>query len=764
MLKKNSLKIFNIIIFIILFQLSYSQNLNKIKEVEKILFISSYSYDWISVPRQLKGFSQNVKNCPEIHYIFMDTKKFNYLDIKKDIDFQIEKQLKKSNNYKIIVAGDDDALDYILDRRNRYFKDKAIVFLGINDLEKSRNLSKDPLITGVLGKFYYKETLDLSQKMYPRAKRVVAIVDNTKSSYGLKNQLTESLKNFKDLKIEYIETSKLHKKEIENKLSNLKLGEDILIFLNFLDDLDGNNYCVEKASKFISENSSVPIFRTDTGVEFNLLGGYVIDYEEMGKRAARIANKILSGEDISDINVKVCNPKLLINYEIYKKYDLKLNYNIKNKVKFINKPESFLEKHSSVIIYILLSIIATFSILAAVTYYKNLKKQKKLTEKAKLKNEAKSNFLANMSHEIRTPMNSIIGVTELINIELKNNKNKKIKDYLKIIQESSQLLLKLINNVLDISAIEKNKIKLSMEEFKIEEIVTYIKNMYLYQCEEKGIELDIKCVNIFKEKLKGDIFRINQILINLISNAYKFTETDGKIELIISESKLQDGKIKLKFIIKDNGCGMSEELKERLFNKFEQETSNTARDYGGSGLGLSITKSIVELMQGKIKVESNKNIGTSFIVELFLEAGEKIEEQNLSLNYINEYNFFGKKILVVEDNEINRMVIKKILENVGIEIETAENGKIAYEKFIKMGNNYFDLILMDLKMPEIDGYKATKLIRNSKLDYSKKVKIYAMTADAFSGTVKKCFEAGMDGHISKPTSPKDLYELLKDML
>lgn len=369
-----------------------------------------------------------------------------------------------------------------------------------------------------------------------------------------------------------------------------------------------------------------------------------------------------------------------------------------------------------------------------------------------------------MSHEIRTPMSSIIGLTELINIELKDDKNNKVKEYLKIIQESSSLLLKLINNVLDISAIERNKIKLSFEEFNIREIETYINNMYLYQCEKKGINLNIEYTNIVNEQLKGDIFRINQVLLNLIGNSYKFTEKGGRIDLKISEYKRETGEIKLKFMIKDTGCGMSEELKERLFNKFEQESSDTVRKYGGSGLGLSITKRIVELMGGKIRVESLKNKGTIFIVELFLEEGNKSEEEKSIINYTTKYNFSGKKILLAEDNEINSMIIRKILENVGIEIETAKNGKIAYEKFMENGNNYFDLILMDIKMPEVDGYEGTKLIRESKLDYAKRIKIYAMTADAFLGTVEKCLKIGMDGHISKPITPKDLYELLQNML
>lgn len=733
--KKISLKLYTIIIFLFLFQILYCENIQGRKKTDKILFISSYSYNWISVPKQLKGFSENINDYTETDYIFMDTKELKYSDIKIDTDNQVEKKLKNLKDYKVIVVGDDNALDYVLERREKYFLNKPIVFLGINNIEKGIQASKDPLITGLLEKLYYEETLDLAVQIYPNGKRVVAIVDDSKSCRGSINQLIKGLKNFEGIGLSYINTSKLTLKEIEKKVSNLKLGEDILIFLNFQDDVNGNIYSINKSAKIIFENSSVPAFRTDTGVEFGLLGGIIIDYEEMGSQTAKIVNRILKGEKVKNIKVEICDPKLIMNYNTYKKFDLKLDYKIKNKVKFINKPKSFLEKYSIAIIYTLIIIIAIFSILMAINYYNNLEKQKKLTKKAESENIAKSDFLANMSHEIRTPMSSIIGLTELINIELKDDKNNKVKEYLKIIQESSSLLLKLINNVLDISAIERNKIKLSFEEFNIREIETYINNMYLYQCEKKGINLNIEYTNIVNEQLKGDIFRINQVLLNLISNSYKFTE-----------------------------CGMSEELKDRLFHKFEQESCDTVRKYGGSGLGLSITKSIIELMGGKIKVTSVKDKGTIFVVELFLEEGDKSEEEKSITNYITKYNFSGKKILVAEDNEVNAMIIKKILENVGIEVEVAENGKIAYEKFMENGNKFFHLILMDIKMPEVDGYEGTRLIRESKLDYSKKIKIYAMTADAFSETVKRCLEIGMNGHISKPITPKDLYELLQNML
>lgn len=762
--KKISLKLYTTIIFMFLFQILYCENAQGRKKTDKILFISSYSYNWVSVPKQLKGFSENINDYTETDYIFMDTKEFKYSDIKIDTDNQVEKKLKNSKDYEVIVVGDDNALDYVLERQEKYFLNKPIVFLGINDIEKGIQASKDPLITGVLEKYYCKSTLDIAKEIFPFGKRVVAIVDDTKTSDGSKNQLIRALEDFKNMSISYINTSQLTFEEIQKKLSNLKLGEDILIFFNFNNDREGNSYNVKQASTIISKNSSVPVFRTDTGIEFGLLGGTIIDFEEMGDKAALMVNRILAGESAKDIDVQVCEPKTVINYEVYKKFNLKLKDEIKDKINFINKPKSFLEEHSISIIYILLLIIAVFSILMAINYYNNLEKQKELTGKAESENKAKSDFLANMSHEIRTPMSSIIGLTELINIELKDNKNNKVKEYLKIIQESSSLLLKLINNVLDISAIETNKIKLSIEQFNIREIESYINNMYLYQCEKKGINLNIEYTNIVNEQLKGDIFRINQVLLNLISNSYKFTEKGGRIDLKISEYKRETGEIKLKFMIKDTGCGMSEELKDRLFHKFEQESCDTARRYGGSGLGLSITKSMIELMGGKIKVKSVKDKGTIFIVELFLEEGNKIKEEKSSIDYVTKYNFSGKKILVAEDNEINAMIIRKILENVGIEVEVAENGKIAHNKFMEKGNKYFDLILMDIKMPEVDGYDGTKLIRESKLDYSKKIKIYAMTADAFSETVKRCLEAGMNGHISKPITPKDLYELLQNML
>lgn len=374
--KKISLKLYTTIIFMFLFQIFYCENAQGRKKTDKILFISSYSYNWISVPKQLKGFSENIDDCINIDYIFMDTKEFKYSDIKTDVDNQIEKKLKNSKDYEVIVVGDDNALDYVLERREKYFLNKPIVFLGINNIEKGIQVSKDPLITGVLEKLYYEETLDLAVQIYPNGKRVVAIVDDSKSCRGSINQLIKGLKNFEGISLSYIDTSKLTLKEIEEKVSNLKLGEDILIFLNFQDDVNGNIYSINKSAKIIFENSSVPAFRTDTGVEFGLLGGIIIDYEEMGSQTAKIVNRILKGEKVKNIKVEICDPKLIMNYNTYKKFDLKLDYKIKNKVKFINKPKSFLEKYSIAIIYTLIIIIAIFSILMAINYYNNLEKQK----------------------------------------------------------------------------------------------------------------------------------------------------------------------------------------------------------------------------------------------------------------------------------------------------------------------------------------------------------------------------------------------------
>ena len=520
-----------------------------------------------------------------------------------------------------------------------------------------------------------------------------------------------------------------------------------------------------------------------------------------------------------------------------------------------------------------------------------LSEEEILKKKAESANEAKSHFFSNMSHDIRTPMNAIVGLTAIARQHI--NEPHKIEDYLEKIDSSSKVLLSLINDVLDMSAIENGKMKMSSDSFDMKTVLNGISSVYFTQCEKKGVEFSL-AANLVHESYIGDSLRLNQILLNLISNAYKFTDAGGSVHVVVKQVSEDGDTARLCFRVSDTGCGMGEEMLKRLYGRFEQENMEIARRHGGSGLGLSIAKDLVELMDGSIRVKSSPGKGTEFTVELPMKIsvkkavrvnekfrilviddeqdeldytglilkrlgmdydlahdgeeaitclekskseGEKYnlcfldwrmpgmsgkdtakkirsefgsdmplvvvsaydvaqiedEAKNIGItrfiskplfqstvyNVIQElllkidpkqrpeasrnFDFAGKKVLVAEDNELNREVAEGLLKFVNIQVSFAEDGKKAVEEFQNKPEGTYFVILMDVQMPVMNGYEATRAIRTFPRKDAKMIPIYAMTADAFESDVKKAKESGMNGHIPKPINPQELYECLQNI-
>lgn len=509
-------------------------------------------------------------------------------------------------------------------------------------------------------------------------------------------------------------------------------------------------------------------------------------------------------------------------------------------------------------------------------------------------NTAKSRFLSRMSHEIRTPMNAIVGLTTLA----KQHKYEpdKIQDYLVKVESASRVLLNIINDVLDMSAIESQKMKIADTEFDLKQVLSAITSIYYTQCKNKGISFRMM-TDITDEMVIGDPLRVNQILLNLVSNAYKFTDDGGEISILVTQKEQRREQVFVRFQIMDTGCGMSPEMLERLFRPFEQESADTARKHGGSGLGLSIAKNLVDMMHGAIRVESELGKGTTFIVDLpfgstghtvqidgeklrdlkalvvdddknarlytgvvlervgisydMAESGEEamelirkqhnngreydlcfldwkmpgmdgvaltkeirkrydketavvivsaydlneVEDEakaagadvfitkplfqstvfNLLMQVTNgsiqkpiaesdAFDFTGKCVLLAEDNEMNTEIATEILEMVHMKVDHAVNGKRAVEMFLEAPVGTYDLILMDIQMPEMDGYAATRAIRASAHPDAREIPIYAMTANAFTEDVSSALSAGMNGHIAKPIDTSVLYHTIDTAL
>ena len=509
-------------------------------------------------------------------------------------------------------------------------------------------------------------------------------------------------------------------------------------------------------------------------------------------------------------------------------------------------------------------------------------------EAANKATEAKSEFLSRMSHEIRTPMNAIVGLNAIARNHVAEPL--KVEDYLNKIDASAKVLLNIINDVLDMSAIANNKLKIAKSEFDLKAVLNAISTIYYTQCEQKGVRF-IMDVDVKNELLIGDSLRVNQILMNLVSNAFKFTDRGGSIAVRVKENRREDDTVFLQFKVTDTGVGMAPEMLKRIFKPFEQESAATAKKYGGSGLGLSITKNLVTMLRGDIAVESEKGKGTTFTVELpFKTTGrasepvDKSKFKNLRMLVVDDeksareytgmlldrigvkydlaisgvdalekvraaqaagngynlclldwkmpgldgvdvtkelrklvpagmmviivsaydtsemedeatnagadmfvskplfqstifnllvqmlggkmglgaipfssYDFSGHRALLAEDNPINSEVARELLRMVKLDCDLAENGKEAVDKFNKAAPGTYDLILMDIQMPLLDGYGATKAIRALPRPDAKTIPIFAMTANAFTEDVSAALTCGMNGHLAKPIDVAKLY-------
>lgn len=516
-----------------------------------------------------------------------------------------------------------------------------------------------------------------------------------------------------------------------------------------------------------------------------------------------------------------------------------------------------------IIIFILVFfVVLSLNIILIYVLHKRTKEKQQLIEEkhrneiladaltvAENAGEAKSQFLSRVSHEMRTPLNAIIGFMQLAK---EGGDTKEMDTYLCNADIAAKQLLSVINDVLDMSSIESGKMKIAHSPFDFKQTIHAITNIYLPICQQKGLKYNTRILTPIDEWLIGDQLRLNQILMNLLSNAVKFTSS-GQVDLKISQYEIKEQEIFIRIEVTDTGCGMSEEMQERLFKPFEQENATTAQKYGGSGLGLSIVKNLVCMMDGAISVKSKQNEGSTFTVDIpfskyensnminlpngikslhvlavddeenerkyisiilnrmgiwhscvadgeeALEALSQAEDKNESFNiclidwkmpHLNgvdttklirekygedvivivvsayeqnqaneiakrkeekrSYNFSGKRVLLAEDNAMNLMITERILKSFGVQCECAENGKLALDKFTNSEPGYYDVILMDIQMPKMNGYEAAKAIRNSSHIDAKSIPIIALTANAFNEDIARTLSSGMNAHVAKP--------------
>jgi len=384
---------------------------------------------------------------------------------------------------------------------------------------------------------------------------------------------------------------------------------------------------------------------------------------------------------------------------------------------------------------------------------------RKSAEKARKANEAKTRFLFNMSHDIRTPMNAIVGFSGLL--EKSIHDEKKSLDYIKKIRVSSDILLTIINQVLEMARIESGKITLNPESVNIREMVEAMNTVFESSLTKKSLEYQCS-LNVVHDQILCDKTKMEEIILNVVSNSIKYTNPHGKITVSIDELDSEDEKnADYKVVVEDNGIGMSQDYLPHIFEEFSREHTSTETRVAGTGLGLPIVKSLVDRMGGTIEVESEEGKGTRFIMKFSFPVSlenQVREKEKQNIPDITE-KLEGKRILLAEDNELNAEIAETVLVEAGIEVKRVEDGLQCIEELKKMPENYYDVILMDVQMPNMDGYTATQRIRD--LDDSRaEIPIIAMTANAYDEDRRKAQEAGMDGFLAKPLDVDEMMRLL----
>ena len=388
---------------------------------------------------------------------------------------------------------------------------------------------------------------------------------------------------------------------------------------------------------------------------------------------------------------------------------------------------------------------------------------RKSAEKARKANEAKTRFLFNMSHDIRTPMNAIVGFSGLL--EKSIHDEKKSLDYIKKIRVSSDILLTIINQVLEMARIESGKITLSSESVNIREMVDAMNTVFESSLTKKSLEYQCS-LNVVHDQILCDKTKMEEIILNVVSNSIKYTNPHGKITVSIDELDSEDEKnANYKVVVEDNGIGMSQDYLPHIFEEFSREHTSTETRVAGTGLGLPIVKSLVDRMGGTIEVESEEGKGTRFIMKFSFPVileNQVREKEKQNIPDITE-KLEGKRILLAEDNELNAEIAETVLEETGIKVKHVEDGIQCIEELKKMPEKYYDVILMDVQMPNMDGYTATQRIRD--LDDSRaEIPIIAMTANAYDEDRRKAQEAGMDGFLAKPLDVDEMMRLLAQII
>lgn len=724
----------------------------------RVLFISSYSYEWPTVPQQLEGIQRTLSEDVSLVVYCMNTKDVNDAQSQQMFYESMAYMLDQTEPFDAVITGDDDALRFVMTYREELFAGVPVVFEGVNNLQAAQQADRDPLITGVVEQISYTDNLDLALRITPDAAKVVALLDDTATGEGERVQYYAQAANYPQLAFSEINASALTEQQLTQAIAALET-DTIFLYLCASTDCEGRAYTNARICRIIRENAAVPCYRfVSAGIGQGVLGGNIVSLEESGVIAAEMVMRILDGEPVSQIPVQTESPNSYVfDYSVMQKFGIERSQ-MPADAELINYVPTFAERHGRVVAITIAIMLAACLLVIAVIRSASARQQNALlirknnelaeaiaeVEKA---NQAKSRFLSGVSHELRTPLSAIVGITALARQH--TDEPQQMEEDLGRIDDASRVLLGIINDVLDMSAIENEKIKLTREPFSLDAVLENLHSLYFTQCQARGVQFTIASEGVTERDLVGDSLRLGQILMNLVSNACKFTPDGGSVWVTAEQIVCRSGQVQLRFTVSDTGCGISEEMQKRMFLPFEQEDASVARVYGGSGLGLAITKNLVDLMQGSIRCVSAKGQGATFIVELPFACAGLSEDGP----------FRALRALVVDNDPVTRSETASLMTHLGMAYEECEEKEAGgMLTAARAEGRPYDLCFVSWRPDSLDGLEVTRGIRQ--LYDGSELRIIALAAQV-EKIRAQAEAAGADLILQQPLEPDAAEQTLR---
>ncbi|QKG78836.1 ATP-binding protein [Tenuifilum thalassicum] len=737
---------------------------------KRVLILNSYNQGLSWTDSLNRGFTETLKeSVGDVSFFveFLDTKR-NKTSISKEQISYIVWRIKQVKPH-IIAITDDDAFLLIkkLVRTEDGFDTIPMVFMGVNqEQEVPSNF------TGIFEKVDIKSNFELIKNLKPETSKVYCVVDNTTTGKVLHNQIDSLLLTYyPKFDVEIIWDCTYN--ELFDKVSKLNNTEAIL-FLLFNQDKNGYYFSYEEILDSINHHTSAPIFGTwSFYLNHGIIGGNIISGIQHGKRAGKIAELLLNKATAKAIESSIGPSSILLDYSQLEKFNISKDLIPSNAI-IINQPtHSFTIPENAlyftILVIILLAALIVFLLSLFKSKQKNLRlqqyyntileqKNKEVEESLRIAenaNRLKTAFLANMSHEIRTPMNSIVGFSRVIK-DTPNLTSEEVYGYLDIITENAQQLLRLINDIIDISKIDSKQLTIYKRPVQLGSLFANCYSAAEMERDRLGknnilIEMSFSPADAAME-IVTDPDRLNQLIMNLMNNAIKFTN-NGKI--VLSYALVQN---LLRVTVEDSGIGLKSEDVDKIFNRFTQLDGSLTREYGGSGLGLSICKGIVEAMNGRIGVDSTHGKGSKFWFELPVRFPKEGETNIETPSQPTKSKLKNKILLIVEDNKPSALLLKEMLKGTGAVILHASTGK-EVQTILKDKIN-IDVALVDIYLPDISGLELIPKIKKAQ----PQVKIITQTANAMDSDKKKAEEAGCDEYITKPIDKDELILKINNLL